>query len=411
MTETMKLRLDGGLKLVDIKMKSYSLKIKWLMEMCVEQKLSIHLDLFTQLLGPQKSQIQGKDLFFVPTYYVDMSLNTSSAFYKEAIRAMSTLNLKKAILEASKEHVCYNRAIMIRSTVRNKPVIEGNIAHLKCVFFGEILDEVRKRQDGEPYSKKHTNFYDKLDITGLDNKKDYILQLPHTSLTFGQVTQKILYETLLVKKSTYKPHHHVQKWNDRMGNQLDWKKVWATVHNKTSFESTKSAVWEQIHLNFPTQYSFNKWFSTTLRCSLCGQDPQNIFHVILDCTFTNQLWTDLAPVLLRIDTTPITDMEKAFGIMSSTPKATLRNWLTYILRELIETQEKRAYYNHDYSSNMKEFKMKYNRKVDKLIHQIFRSYERAGNVDTFNKDFRIGDVLITETEDGDTSVNHLFPIH
>ena len=154
-----------------------------------------------------------------------------------------------------------------------------------------------------------------------------------------------------------------------MGSQLNWKKIWTTVDNKTSFESTKSAVWEQIHLNFPTQYSFNKWRSLSLRCSLCGQDPQDIFHVILDCTFINQLWTDLTPVLLKIEPTPVSNMEKAFGILSQTPKATLRNWLTYILRELVETQEKRAFYNQDYIRNVGEFKRKFHSKVEKLLQR------------------------------------------
>ena len=83
------------------------------MDLCVEKQLSTHLELVTQLLGKQKSDIKGKDLFFVPTYYADLSLATSSTFYKEAIWAMSTLNLKKAIPVAENEHICYNRAITL----------------------------------------------------------------------------------------------------------------------------------------------------------------------------------------------------------------------------------------------------------------------------------------------------------
>ena len=132
--KTMKLHLDGGLKLVDIKMKSYTLKIKCLMEMCVEQKLSIHLNLFTQLLGPEKSQIQGKDLFFVPTYYVDMSLNTFCILQRSH---KSNVDIKpKKSYTGSLKKTC----LLQQSDNDTK-----------------ILDEVRKRQDGEPYSKKHTN--------------------------------------------------------------------------------------------------------------------------------------------------------------------------------------------------------------------------------------------------------------
>ena len=121
-------------------------------------------------------------------------------------------------------------------------VIEGNTTHLKCHLFGDILEEVKKRQDGAKYSKKHANFYDKLDITGLDNNEHFYLILPSNNvIEFGKVSQKIIYENILAIK-TKKIHHHVQKWHDRLGQQLDWKKIWHTVHNKTSFESNKTAV-------------------------------------------------------------------------------------------------------------------------------------------------------------------------
>ena len=146
--------------------------------------------------------------------------------------------------------------------------------------------------------------------------------------------------------------------------------------------------------------------SINLHCSFCGQDPQSIFHVILDCTFVNQLWSDLTPVLLKIDPTPVSDVEKAFGILSQTPKATLRNWLTHNLRELIETQEKQAYYNHNYIRNIAEFKRKYNAKLEKRLHQVCRSYQQSGNIDAFDKYFRIGDVLLTPTDEDEASFNH-----
>ena len=167
---------------------------------------------------------------------------------------------------------------------------------------------------------------------------------------------------------------------------------------------------EQIHLNFPTQYSFNKWFALQERCPLCSQVPQNIFHVIYDCPFTIALWQDITPFLQKIDPTPVTDTEKAFGILSNTPQATLRNWLTYILRELIESQEKRAYYKRDVAHNMNDFKARYNSKVGMLVFQSYRSYHRTGNSDVFDKYFLIGGVLATETDDEKIQVNLPFVI-
>ena len=108
---------------------------------------------------------------------------------------------------------------------------------------------------------------------------------------------------------------------------------------------------------------------------------------------------------MKIDPTPVSNIEKAFGIPSQTLKATHR--LTYnILRELVETHEKRAYYNYDYIKNKAEFKRKYNSKVEKRFHQPSRVYRQSSNLDIFDKYFRIGDVLLTPNDDGEASFNH-----
>ena len=59
---------------------------------------------------------------------------------------------------------------------------------------------------------------------------------------------------------------------------------------------------------------------------------------------------------------------------------------------------------------MGEFKRKYNSKVEKSLQQTFRLYQQAGSLETFEKYFRIGDILLMETEDGDFSFNQPFQI-
>ena len=38
------------------------------------------------------------------------------------------------------------------------------------------------------------------------------------------------------------------------------REAWDTVHNGLSTNKTKNIIWQQIHLNFYTQYSYTKWY-------------------------------------------------------------------------------------------------------------------------------------------------------
>ena len=48
-----KLKLDGGIKLIKIKLKSVTPKIKWLIELLTNKELTTHLLIFRQLIGQQ----------------------------------------------------------------------------------------------------------------------------------------------------------------------------------------------------------------------------------------------------------------------------------------------------------------------------------------------------------------------
>ena len=337
-----------------------------------------------------------------------MSLTTSSSFYKEALKGIASLNTKKRIIDAYEEPLCYNKAIKYKTT--NKIILERDIQTLSIDKLGHLQDEDDKRQAGQPFDTKLIDFYNKLDLTGLANRIYYYLIVDGKSTPFGCVTEKMLYETLLPMKPTYKEHHHVQKWREKIGPNLDWSKIWKTLHNKISYECTKTAIWEQIHLNFFTQFSFNKWHQVNAPCSLCGKLPEDIFHVILTCDFTNRLWLDITPFIQKIEPSPVFQLEMAFGLVSATPAATLRNWLTFMLREQLEKQEKRAYYNGNVQSNLRELKILYNQRIRKYVFQSFLSYECMGELDIFRQHFCIKDVLVTLTDDNPIEVHYPFQI-
>ena len=127
------------------------------------------------------------------------------------------------------------------------------------------------------------------------------------------VTQKIIYSELLHEQST--DHPYKTKWALERGLYLiDWDQVWDSIHVQFCTEEVKSTIWEQIHLNFYTTYSYNKWHNTMQPCPLCRKIPDDIFHIILDCKFTKVMWKRVEKVLYQIIPQLPTLHEKAFGL-------------------------------------------------------------------------------------------------
>ena len=122
--------------------------------------------------------------------------------------------------------------------------------------------------------------------------------------------------------------------------------MWNTVHNILITNETKTVIWQQIHLNFYTQYSYNKWHKKQERCPLCLQTPKDIFHIILHCEFTNSLWKRIEPRLLELHPEPVSESEMILGIVrkKQITGSLLRNWITFKMRQVIMQEERLAYH-------------------------------------------------------------------
>ena len=110
-----KLRKHGGIKLINIPAKIEASQIKWLINPCVDPALNIHLALIDRLLGEQKGKCRGKDLFFTTKHYARKVLKINSLFYKDAIKALTTLDLRKQVLDPREEKLFYNPIFQGRS--------------------------------------------------------------------------------------------------------------------------------------------------------------------------------------------------------------------------------------------------------------------------------------------------------
>ena len=260
-----------------------------------------------------------------------------------------------------------------------------------------MLDEKVKQAQNKPHDERLINMFNRI-ITCTPVKKDSLTLHEEQILPFDQITEKILYNEALIHDLT--DHHSQAKWVSHLNIPIEWQQVWQSVHNRLSCNKDKNTVWEQIHLNFYTQFSYNKWHNTLDPCPLCHQIPTSIFHIILNCNTVNNLWEEIEPTLKRLHDIPVTNEEKAFGItgLNSNTGVLLRNWLTYLMRQVISDVEKQAYYSSFMC--LEAIKKKVLTKMITEISQNQRRYEKQNNLKFYDDMITHEAVLCRKMEDG-----------
>ena len=343
--EMWKTKNNGGLKLVNIQLKSKTCKVKWLIEMATNENCVTNLNVFTTLLGTQRGDIKGINLLFLEKPYYTRTLRTSSSFYKEALLAMAIFTRKKGIADIDKwdtEHIFYNPLLVNEN---DKPfVLTKYFDDRKLYTLGQIFEENDKRRTHLPYDKALVKLFGNVHFQ-LTPKSNQLELSDGDSVDFKKVTQKLLYEEALMRIST--DHHSQAKWVIRLGTVILWDDVWKALHgNYLVSNRIKTTIWQQLHLNFYTQFSYNKWHNTRDPCPLCKEIPQSIYHTLLECKVTVIAWDEIEITLYRIHEVPVSNEEKAIGIVEEKPNegVLLRNWLTFLLRQAVVDAERECYY-------------------------------------------------------------------
>ena len=118
-------------------------------------------------------------------------------------------------------------------------------------------------------------------------------------------------------------------------------------------------------------------------CPLCKQIPEDIYHIILNCKFVINMWKKLESTLHKILPIKITSHELAFGIQarirSEENKVTLRNYLTFTLRNLIMNKERASYHKPGCVNNY-HFMTTYNNKISEniqIMNMLFRNLGKS----------------------------------
>ena len=298
---------------------------------------------------------------------------------------MTSLDVKKQVLDPRREKIFYNpifTGVTGFTMSVNKPCEAANI-----YTYGQLVDAQAGR-----YQRGVTTLYRRMVNKDLEGRQDFLLGTYTGEIKFSLVTQRLLYEQLL--KHQYRDHHSTAKWVLQLG-PLDWDPIWRGIHSPLAMEDSKSIIWEQVHLNAYTTYTYNKWHNNNLCCPLCLQLPLDGFHLIWTCPTTVSLWAAITPFLLRIHPSPVTTVEMAFGLIGTSPAITLRNWFTYLLRDCIYRQETLAYYNQKGIFNELDIKRKFNVRVVRETMQQFLHFSHIHRVDIFRRRYAVKDVFVT----------------
>ena len=410
--EMWKIKVNGGCKLVNMQVKSETSKAKWLMEMATNPNFRINLLTFTDMLGVQGGNNFGRDLIFMDKSFISRTLKTPNRFYKEAFQALSQFDRMKGIPlreDWDNENIFHNPLVLGKSgkTLKETKHFQDN----KIFKLGQLLDEKAKEARGIPHDRnqvsllKNSTLY--LGPSGIGAvKDDWLFFANGTDIKMTCLTQKDLYEDAILRKS--RDHKYQTKWVDKLNTVIIWEEVWASVHNNLHSNATKCAIWEQLHLNFYTQYSYNKWHDSSDLCPLCQKSPVDIFHIILDCDFANSVWTELQPFLRRLLATNVNDQEKALGIVSvkPSPGILLRNWVTFKVREQIMVFERKAH--HSGRPSLESFKVQFNREMADDVRRVIYRLMNEGSISKINELITHRGALCRSVSDDSFMVNDVF---
>ena len=403
--EMEKLREHGGLKMINLKFKSMTPKIHWLIRLITDPKLKAHLGVVDALIGVQTGQLHTKDIIFAESSYIK-KCKLSSLFYKEAFEGISKLDRYKHVPNILNEHLFYNPIFTttVPDDMHDKTLkpFTGNNTLMSIKTYGDLLTAettltnpkhiaaIRKKKQSIHHIRE--NVVSNL-IMGLQDRKEH---------KFKTLTQKFIYSDLIYEQSTDHPYQAQWATERKSLGLIDWDKVWNVVHNQFYTESLKSIIWKQLHLNFKTTHTYNRWHKTLQPCYLCGKIPDDIFHIILECKFSITIWNIVEKTLRKVIPQPSTLHERAFGLQPTNAKirnpTIIRNWITFTLRRQILLEERRAYKKKSsylLSESLQRFFSKFNHDAREELKTKKLLYDIQGLASKFEKLVTIGDAIAT----------------
>ena len=322
------------------------------------------------------------------------------------------MDLRKGIADIDhwdEEHLFYNKLFTLKHDQDKTLSITAHFEKLGLYTFAQFLNEKTQARMNHAFDQRAVTLWDNIFMNPNAGKEDVILTHNSTILKFPSITHHDLYENSVSSLPGF--HHSQLKWSELLGLgvPLEWNDIWNTVHNPLSFNKTTSIIWQQLHLNFYTQYSYNKWHKVNMACPLCGKVPESIFHIILNCELVSTIWEDIRSVLLRLHPVQPNQEEKAFGIVHKKPPPGIcvRNWLTFLIRRCIAKMERRAHYCN--SNILAKTRKKIQHCIEKELDKKHFICLNDGNMDVFEQFFAHGNVICRKNREQSYVVSKIVP--
>ena len=130
------------------------------------------------------------------------------------------------------------------------------------------------------------------------------------------------------------------------------------------------------------------------------------YHFILWCVVG--IWNDIEPLLVRLYSVPLSNEEKAFGIVKKKPSEGVlaRNWLTFLMRQVISDVERLAHYA---TISVSKIKDKIQEKFSSEVHMGFFRSTQGNHLFSFEEVITHNSVLTQRHQNGDLYITPLFP--
>ena len=149
-----------------------------------------------------------------------------------------------------------------------------------------------------------------------------------------------------------------------------------------------------------------RWLS--VEPTVCVTRFRSLFHIILYCDVVVGIWNDIEPLLVRLYSVPVSNEEKAFGIVKKKPSEGVlaRNWLTFLMRQVISDVERLAHYA---TISVSKIKDKIQEKFSSEVHMGFFRSTQGNNLFSFEKVITYNSFLTQRHQNGDLYITPLFP--
>jgi hypothetical protein len=312
-------KLEGGLDLIDIKVKCVSLRLKFLddlitsdetwacvsralMERIVEPFLAEHV--FTSKKPPPNSQM-------IPDVFKDQ-VKELEIFD----RYMPPPTCWKEVLEQQlwgNSNICYNNAVLYLPSFA-----KYGIQHLSDMIHPQTRRWISMQEVARKTHMRH------IDVQRLLNKIKHAVpiewfRLPNVnnnSLTPQPAL--VLDDEMLKYKMRSKEWYHImrrkqvtppiaiRRWDDSSYKPSSWKNVWKILHSPYIPNMARDLLWRLLHRRLWVGHLTYKCNITTSdRCYLCQTDEETIEHLFAECPISSQFWDYISQILAKFGAKPI----------------------------------------------------------------------------------------------------------